>query len=361
MAAAGEKTVRGVYIRPETMRHVDFIDPHTDARWSAFVEEHPDALIFHHPLWMKVLERAYGYRQVSLACFDGDQVLGILPLLEIRSRLTGSRAVCLPFSDTSTILVRDVAAGESLVARATELRRLRGWKYVEIRGSSPQGAPAAEYTLHRVKLQPDPQLLFRTFEKKRTQYTLKKFEKTGVAVHRRTDAGAMASFVRLNYVTRQKHGVPPQPDRFFKLFHELLVAGGFGFISVATFEEKPIAASVFLHYRGVLYHKFNASDEAFLHLSANPGILWDALRWACEHGYRTADLGRSDLDGEGLIKYKRGWGAEETMLRYYRMPADAVAAGRKPAGHGGIMKPIMQHLPLPLLKFIGKVMYEHAG
>jgi len=25
------------------------------------------------------------------------------------------------------------------------------------------------------------------------------------------------------------------------------------------------------------------------------------------------------------------------------------------------MKPIMQHLPLPLLKFIGKVMYEHAG
>ncbi len=343
------------------MRHVEFIDPHTDPRWSAFVDAHPEALIFHHPLWMEVLERAYGYRQVSLACSDGDEVIGILPLLEIRSRLTGSRAVCLPFSDTSTLLVRDDAAGDSLLARATELCGLRHWKYVEIRGGSPHGAAAAEYMLHRVKLLPDPQLLFKTFEKKRTQYTLKKFEKAGVTVARRTDAGAMASFVRLNYVTRRKHGIPPQPDRFFELFHELLVAGGLGFVSVATFEEEAIAASVFLHYQGVLYHKFNASNEAFLHLSANPGILWDALRWACEHGYHTADLGRSDLDGEGLIKYKRGWGAEETMLRYYRVPADAGGAGRKPAGHGGVLKPIMRHLPLPLLKLIGKVLYEHAG
>lgn len=340
------------------MTHVEFIDPHADARWRAFADAHPDALIFHHPLWMKVLERAYGYRQASLACFEDGEMTGILPLLEIRSRLTGRRAVSLPFSDYSSLLVRTPAAGESIVARAAELCALRRWKYVEIRGASPRGAVAAAYALHRVHLQPDAQLVFRTFEKKRTQYTLKKFEKTGVVVQRRTDAEAMVAFMRLNYLTRQKHGIPPQPDRFFDLFHETLIAGGLGFVSVATYEGKPIAASVFLHYKEMIYHKFNASDETFLHLSANPGILWDAIRWGCEHGYRVLDLGRSDLDGEGLIKYKRGWGAEELPLQYYRLP-DEAAVTRSNAT--GVLKPLMQRLPVPLLKVIGKVLYGHAG
>jgi CelD/BcsL family acetyltransferase involved in cellulose biosynthesis len=340
------------------MNHVELIDPHADARWSAFADAHPDALIFHHPLWMKVLERAYGYRQASLACFAGDEITGILPLLEIRSRLTGCRAVSLPFSDYSALLVRTPAAGESIVARAAELRALRRWKYVEIRGASPRGAVSAEYALHRVRLQPDPQLLFKTFEKKRTQYTLKKFEKTGVLVERRTDAEAMAAFMRLNYRTRQKHGIPPQPDRFFNLFHEHLIAGGLGFISIATIEGKAIAASVFLHYKDMIYHKFNASDETYLHLSANPGILWDAIRWGCEQGYRVVDLGRSDLDGEGLIKYKRGWGAEESALQYHRMPDEAAVTR---GNSTGMLKPLMQHMPVPLLKVIGKVLYGHAG
>jgi len=340
------------------MSHVEFIDPHADARWLAFADAHPEALIFHHPLWMKVLERAYGYHQVSLACIEDGEISGILPLLEIRSRLTGCRAVSLPFSDYSSLLVRDPAAGEALVARAAELRATRRWKYIEIRGESPLGAVAASYALHRVRLQPDSQLLFRTFEKKRTQYTLKKFEKTGVVVQRRTDSEAMAVFVRLNYLTRQKHGIPPQPDRFFHLFQEHLIAGGMGFISVATFEGEAIAASVFLHYKDVLYHKFNASNEAFLHLSANPGLLWDAIRWGCAQGYRVVDLGRSDLDGEGLIRYKRGWGAEELPLRYYRVPAEAVV---KRSNSTGVLKPLMQHMPVSILKVIGKVLYGHAG
>lgn len=343
------------------MRVVDFIDPHADARWSAFVDGHPDALIFHHQLWMDVLERTYGYRQASLACFIGDEVVGILPMLEVRSRITGARAVSLPFSDYGGLLVRDPEAGPSLVRHASTLCASRGWKYVELRGDSPEGSVTAEYAMHRVPLQRDPQLLFRTFEKKRTQYTLKKFEKTGVTVDRRTDAEAMAAFVKLNYITRRKHGIPPQPDRFFELFHETLIAGGMGHVSIATYEGEAIAASVFLCYKGILYHKFNASDEAFLHLSANPGILWDAIRWGCLQGYGLADLGRSDLDGEGLIKYKRGWGAVETTLRYFRLPAGAVTTRRGPAGPGGAVKSIMKRLPVPVLKVIGKVLYEHVG
>lgn len=51
---------------------------------------------------------------------------------------------------------------------------------------------------------------------------------------------------------------------------------------------------------------------------SNHGILWDAIQWGCENGYHTLDMGRSDLDGEGLLKYKRSWGTTESDLTYVR-------------------------------------------
>jgi hypothetical protein len=31
------------------------VDPESDACWQAFVAAHPDALIYHHPAWLRVL------------------------------------------------------------------------------------------------------------------------------------------------------------------------------------------------------------------------------------------------------------------------------------------------------------------
>lgn len=343
------------------MMRIDSIDPSADERWFAYVQCHPDGMIFHHPLWMRVLERAYGYRQASVACFDGDRIVGLVPLLEVRSRVTGRRAVALPFSDYGPILAQDEETTRRLADHLTELVRSRGWKYVEIRGEVPGGAVAAEYKRHRLPLQANPDVLFRKFEKKSTRYTVHKFAKTGVVVERRTDPEAMAAFVRLNYVTRRKHGIPPQPDSFFRNFQELLIGNGLGFVSLASYEGAPVAASVFLHFQGVVYHKYNASEESALPMSPNHGLLWDVIQWACREGYRSLDLGRSDLDGPGLIRYKRGWGAEESDLRYMRLPADAVGPVTASRGVLSMLNPVMRHLPIPVLKAVGRVLYAHAG
>lgn len=341
--------------------HVDSIDPHSDKRWFAYVQDHPDGMIFHHPRWMRVLEQAYGYRQASVACFDGDRIVGLVPLLEIRSAVTGSRAVGLPFSDYGPILTHGDDVAVRLSEHLRESAKAKRWKYVEIRGDAPGGAVAAAYKRHRVALQADPEALFRTFDKKSVRYTLHKFAKTGVIVERRTDPNAMQAFMQLNYQTRKKHGIPPQPDSFFRLFHELLIADGLGFINLALHNGKPIAASVFLCFHGVVYHKYNASEESMLHLSPNHGLMWDVIQWACGAGYRELDLGRSDLDGSGLIRYKRAWGAEESDLSYVRIPPDAVGHRNTSGGLLSVMKPVMRHLPIPLLKVVGKVLYEHAG
>lgn len=340
---------------------VESIDPRTDARWTAFVTSHPGSLIFHHPLWMKTIEDAYGYRQASLACVEGGTIVGVLPMLEIRSRLTGKRAVSLPFSDYSALLTTVDAAAGALLDECERLRASRGWKYVEFRGNGLSGSwgESAEYMLHRVPLGPDPLAVFKAFDKKGNALSAKKFEKSEGRIERRTDMDAMREFMRLNYETRKKHGVPPQPDAFFESFQRNLLANSLGFVSLARLGDQTIAASVFLHYHGMMYHKYNASDEQHLLIRPNQGLLWDAMRWGCENGYSMMDLGRSDLGGEGLIKYKRGWGSEESRIAYSRLPAPAPAVpGRKGTD---VFAPVLRMLPMPVFKWIGKILYEHVG
>src|ERR1700761_9062199 len=80
------------------------VDPWKDPRWEAFVLGHPDATIYHHPAWLKVLEREYPQRSLFLACEDADGTLrGIFPLLYTRglpfskgNPLTGPRLSSLP-------------------------------------------------------------------------------------------------------------------------------------------------------------------------------------------------------------------------------------------------------------------------
>jgi len=345
------------------MMQIMRMSPHDDPRWGHFVESHPRALVFHHPLWIRVLEETYGYRQASLACVEQEVVVGVLPLLEIASRLTGKRAVCLPFSDYAYPLIRRAAALDVLLDACEQQREEHHWNTVEIRASiaHPAAFPSARYFVHQLPLRSDPDAVFRTFTKGRTQAAIKQCERYGVIIERRTDAGAMAQFRQLNYRTRKKHGLPPQPDRFFDNVHRLLLSAGFGFVSIAMFEGAPIAASVFLHYQGKLYHKFNASDERFLRVRPNHGILWDAIRWGCLQGFHRIDLGRSDLEGEGLLHYKRGWGTTESDLEYFRFSGGTPAA---PASQGGMleaMKPILQHMPIPVLRVLGNILYEHVG
>src|SRR5713226_4109871 len=79
-----------------TLRVVE-IDPHIDSRWEAFVTSQPNALIYHHPVWLQVIAEVYSYKLVNLACEDAEgRLRGILPLCYNRGLFIGRRFSCLP-------------------------------------------------------------------------------------------------------------------------------------------------------------------------------------------------------------------------------------------------------------------------
>jgi len=337
------------------------INPQTDPRWLSYLEDHPDATVFHHPRWISTLQETYGFLHRSVGAVRDGSVCGIFPLLEIRSRLTGRRAVCLPFSDLCAPLADDSEAAVAILDRVRSLSREHAWKFVEIRGAvaATDARASAGYKAHTLVLNRDIDKLFQSFKKSRVQQSVQKAKRDGVVADLRTDISALKEFVRLNALTRRKHGLPPQPDQFFNNIYANLISSKMGFISTAVYDGRIIAASLYLQFKGTVCYKYSASDIRYLEHCPNHLAMWEAIRHTAEEGFQRMDFGRSDPDNQGLLDYKRGWGTEETDLTYHQLGGSV----RSDSSHRlqAYLKPVMTRMPIPLLKLIGKTLYGHAA
>src|SRR5262245_43244426 len=118
-----------------------------DKSWDRFVERHDAATVAHLSAWGRIIERAYGHESVPLMALDGDDVVGVLPLVRMKSRLFGHRLVSMPFLDYGGIVTEpgrgiETALLEAALARA----RHTGAQSVGLRHFSPidVGHPVAD-------------------------------------------------------------------------------------------------------------------------------------------------------------------------------------------------------------------------
>ncbi len=344
------------------MARVERIDPWEDPRWMKFLIEHPEASIFHHPAWLSVLSTAYGYIPRCLAGVIDGKIVGILPLMEVRSWLTGARAVCLPFSDQCGPIFGVEGVLDLLLQRCSEEMKERGWKYVEIRSTIVHSSlgPSTAFKTHQISLTGGYAEVMRSVGRSHHQH-IAKAEQAGVVVSQGNDLRALGEFIRLNAETRRKHGVPPQPDRFFHALHRFVLEPGLGFVGTARYGRRTIASSIFLCFNGIMVHKYSASDEAYLEHGPNHLIVRDAIRWACTKGFWRYSFGRTDCDNEGLRRFKRKWGAAEKDLVYMELPPpdDGSRSGRT-RNMAYRLKPVLKRLPMSVLKQIGKKFYAHG-
>src|SRR5579884_2339691 len=102
------------------------INPWEDLRWEAFVLAHPNGTIYHHPAWLKALEREYPQRAAFFACQDQDgNLFGILPLMYTRGLpfcggrpLAGPRLSSLPRTPIAGPLAIDQSVAAELLREA---------------------------------------------------------------------------------------------------------------------------------------------------------------------------------------------------------------------------------------------------
>ncbi|HEU0209517.1 MAG TPA: GNAT family N-acetyltransferase [Candidatus Udaeobacter sp.] len=336
-----------------------FVDPRVGNEWDRLAETHPDHEVFHSSAWARVLCNTYGHKPFYLHVSDENKTIALLPLLEVAGSLTGRRGVCLPFSDFCGPLLFQAGAEKVLIGELAQLAKAQHWKFFELRsGSSSQtsAVPSTTFYSHKIDLRNGPQPLFDQFAASVRRAIRKALKSLVVAEVCRTPE-SLSIFYRLHLRTRRRHGLPPQPFRFFRNIQKEIIEQGLGFIALAWAASRPIAAAVFFHKGDRALYKYAASDERYQRFRGSDLVLWQGIQCLCDAGAQTLHLGRTSLDNGGLRRFKLGWSVAEQMLYYFRFDVASNSWLNNQGLPGTWHKKLFGRLPLKLNQLAGTMIY----
>jgi hypothetical protein len=169
------------------------------------------------------------------------------------------------------------------------------------------------------------------------------------------------NFCRLNALTRRAHGLPPQPSSFFANLHRLVIGQDSGVVVQALVNGRLAAASVYLRRDERAIYKYGASDKRFQNLRVNDVVMWEAIRWLATRGCTSMSMGKTAMENVGLRRFKQGWGAEETELRYFKYDIRAGKLVEDRDAVAGWHNALFRMMPGPLSRLAGAVLYRHIA
>ncbi len=297
---------------------VQCIDPAEDAAWLALLK-HKHAGLFHSPPWLRALTDAYGFRIRAYVAMDGDGAIrGGVPFCELDD-CVGRRLAVLPFSDCCDPLASSPDVWRLLLAQLQSHGlpvNMRCMADRVVTNSSLQVTKRARW--HTLSVAPSQEALWDGLASP-VRRAIQKAKRAGVEVRPLCADEGREGFHKLHVALRKsKYRLLAQPSIFFEAIAQRFGASGDWLPLGAFLDGRLIAATIYLRWRDTLYYKFNASAPDALSVRPNNLLLWEGVSLARSLGCHTLDLGPSDDDQPGLIRFKRNFGAAEHELRFLR-------------------------------------------
>jgi FemAB-related protein (PEP-CTERM system-associated) len=318
--------------------------------WDAFVGTHAQASGYHAWGWRTVFERAFKHEPIYLIARRGADMVGVLPLVAIRSVLFGRTLTSLPFVNYGGVVASDDRIAQALVDASRDLARDLGCGHVELRHTDRRFA-ALPCKQHKVamRLALDSVSWERLDKKVRNQ--IRKAEKSGLTAHS-GGAELLDEFYRVFARNMRDLGTPVYARTMFE--EVLRVFPGQAHVHVIRLQGIAVGAAVTYRTGGVMEMPWASSVRDYNVLCPNHLLYWTIIQFAAARGQRVLDFGRS-TPGEGTFKFKEQWGARPLALHWEYVLAEGApmpdVSPANPKFQAAIE--IWKRLPLPLATRIG--------
>ncbi len=292
-------------------------DPRTDQRWHELARRHPHGSLFHSAEWHIVLADTYGFpvEAVMLLDTNGDAQAGITycRLHDIR----GERIVSLPFSDHCDPLVSTMSEWQQLItpligsSDQISLRSLHN----TLPNDDARFSMRKQACWHYKVTTDDEDTLWRSV-KKTARHTIQYVKNKNVRVRSATYDELQVFYQMHLGIRKYKYHLLAQPFSFFDNIWQQFMARGQGQLMVATLDDVLIGAVMYLVWNNTLMCKFSTSNPDFSQYSPSDVLFWEGIRYASEQGYTSLDFGLSDLDQEGLIRFKDKFTRDQGLISF---------------------------------------------
>ncbi len=341
---------------------IDPIDPLSDPAWDRLAGSHPEFTFFHSSAWAKVLSATYGHTPQYYSFSKGTKLTALLPMMEVRSSITGRRGVCLPFTDScGPLYFGDAPPTHLVLDHLRETSRQRNWRYFEMRqneGCLPNARPAVTFHNHLLNLESAEDSQLHQFASP-VRRAIRKAVRNGLEARTSIDRAGILEFYGLHLQTRKRHGLPGQPVSFFLNIQKHVLSAGLGFVVMVHLKERPVAGAVFFHANNKGIYKFGASDASLNELRGNNLAMWKGIETLSELGVTTLDFGRTSLANDGLRRFKSSWAAEERTIEYIKFDTKMNTWAEAQDNSTGIHTRLFRHLPIRLNRVAGALLYPH--
>jgi FemAB-related protein (PEP-CTERM system-associated) len=348
VAAATERTI----VRPFERDDAE--------RWEVFVARSLHATFFHRIGWREIIEDVFRHRPHYLLAERGTEIVGVLPLVEVRSWLFGHSLVSSPFCVYGGPAADDVEAERALIDAAAQLAISLNVDYLELRNrvAKCDGWPRQDlYVTFRNELSLDVETNLLAIPRKQRAMVRK-----GIKNGLKSEVDAEVDrFFRLYADNVHRHGTPPLPRHYFSRL-QAVFGDDCEVLTVLDPQGRPVSSVLSFYFRGEVLPYYAGDTVDARNLAANDFKYWELMRRACARGMRVFDFGRSK-HGTGSFSFKRNWGFEPSPLCYeFLLRKDRSVPENNPLNPKyRAFIALWRHLPLGIANALGPHIVRSLG
>lgn len=330
-------------------------------RWEAFVARLPESNFFHRAGWKDVIEKAFRQRTRYMIAERDSAIVGVLPLVEIKSRLFGHALISTAFSIGGGVAALDDEAAEALDEAAISLLKSSKADYLEyrrpVRAHSDWVQKKDLYANFSRPMLEDADEDLLQIPRKQRAVVRKALKNEMLAV--RIDE-SVDDFYRLYSLNVRNLGTPVFSKRFFQELMRTFESDCE--ILTVTVDGKPVSSVMSFYCRDAVMPYFTGSHTDARKLGANDFMYWHVMRRAVDKGYRVFDFGRSK-EGTGPFSFKKNWGfAPEPIAHEFYLKDGAEMPDLNPLNPKyAAMVATWKRLPLPVANFVGPLVVRNIG
>ncbi len=272
--------------------------------WRQFVDQHPQASIFHTPEMFEVYRRTRHYQPEVWAAVDHGCVLalllpvritylnGMLRSLTTRAVVFGS--VLWEPSDQGALALELLLESYGRESRGkfllTEMRNLVCLDQVQpiLQKAGFAYEPHLNYL---IDLGRPAEAVFEGIGKRTRKNIRHGLNRGDVTIQEVNTRDQIAVCYDLLDQTYQAANVPLTDRSMFQAALDVLYPRGMVRFTLASAEGAPAAVSIELLYKDVMFGWFGGMDRAYSKFVPNELLMWNILEWGSRHGYRLYDFG----------------------------------------------------------------------
>jgi serine/alanine adding enzyme len=286
----------------------------SDLACDTFVAQRPDSKICHLYDWGEMIEKYIGLKNFYLAAREHGQIYGVLPLMQVRSRLFGNRMISEAFSSYGGPLADSQQTQDALFQYAVKLATELGCESIEFRSTK-----SLPYDLQNrtgkismyLPLSPDPENIWKSLDPK-VRNQVRKAEKSGITALSGSNE-LLDEFYGVYTIRMRQLGTPCYPRKLMQGVLRRFADNSR--IFVVRMGNLCVGAGFTVCFNGLVEIPWAATLVEYNNLCPNNLLYWSVMKHYSLAGAKCFDFGRCTV-GESTYQFKKQWGSEPVEFYY---------------------------------------------